>query len=56
MHLATEDVLIAMEVSLIDNLDTDKIELVIDNIENKIKEVIPYTIPSKIYIELERSK
>lgn len=56
MHLAPEDVLIAIEVSLIDNLDTDKIELVIDNIENKIKEIIPYAVSSKIYVQLERSK
>ena len=56
MHLATEDVLIALEVSLVDNLDTDSIELVIDHIENKIKQVIPYAVSSKIYVELERSK
>jgi cation diffusion facilitator family transporter len=54
MHLAPEDVLIAMEVSLIDNLDTDSIESVIDNIESRVKEVIPYATPSKIYVELER--
>ncbi|MGD9532274.1 MAG: cation diffusion facilitator family transporter [Candidatus Nitrosocosmicus sp.] len=56
MHLAPEDVLIAMEVSLIDNLDTDAIELVIDKIENTIKQVIPYAVSSKIYVELERPK
>lgn len=56
MHLATEDVLIALEVSLVDDLDTDSIELVIDHIENKIKQVIPYAVSSKIYVELERSK
>lgn len=56
MHLAPEDVLIAMEVSLIDNLDTDTIELVIDKIENKVKDVIPYAVSSKIYVELERPK
>lgn len=54
MHLAPEDVLIAIEVSLVDNLDTDTIENVIDGIENKVKEIIPYAIPSKIYVELER--
>ena len=56
MHLAPEDVLIAIEVSLVDNLDTDTIESVIDNIENKIKQVIPYAVSSKIYVELERAK
>jgi divalent metal cation (Fe/Co/Zn/Cd) transporter len=56
MHLAPEDVLIAIEVSLIDNLDTDAIESVIDNIESKVKQVIPYAVSSKIYVELERTK
>ncbi|MGN6707981.1 MAG: cation diffusion facilitator family transporter [Candidatus Nitrosocosmicus sp.] len=54
MHLAPEDVLIAIEVSLVDNLDTDKIESVIDNIENKVREIIPYANLSKIYVEPER--
>ncbi len=54
MHLAPEDVLIAIEVSLVDNLDTDKIESVIDNIESKVREIIPYASPSKIYVEPER--
>ncbi|VFJ14770.1 hypothetical protein [Candidatus Nitrosocosmicus franklandus] len=56
MHLAPEDVLIAIEVSLVNNLDMDTIESVIDNIENKINQVIPYAVPSKIYIEFERAK
>ena len=54
MHLAAEDVLIAIEVSLIENLSTDAIEFIIDNIENKIKEAIPYTDRSKIYVELSQ--
>jgi divalent metal cation (Fe/Co/Zn/Cd) transporter len=56
MHLAPEDVLIAIEVSLVDNLDTDTIESVIDNIENMIKQVIPYAVSSKIYVELEHAR
>jgi len=56
MHLGSEDLLIAIEVSLIDNLDTDAIESVIYNIENKVKQVIPYAVSSKIYVELERTK
>lgn len=56
MHFAPEDVLIAIEVNLVDSLDTDEIEFVIDNIENKIKDVIPYAVSSKIYVELERTK
>ena len=54
MHLAAEDVLIALEVSLIENLSTVAIESIIDNIEKKIKEAIPYTDRSKIYVELSQ--
>ncbi len=52
MHLAPEDVLIAIEVYLIENLNTVTIESVIDNIENKIREAIPYANQSKIYVEI----
>lgn len=54
MHFAPKDVLVAMEVSLKDGLDTDKIELVIDKIERQVKTTIPYINPSKIYVELEQ--
>lgn len=54
MHFAPKDVLVAMEVSLRDGLDTDKIELAIDKIERQVKTAIPYINPSKIYVELEQ--
>jgi hypothetical protein len=54
MHFAPEDILIAMEVNLVDGIDTDRIESVIDNIEHTVKGVIPYVNPSKIYIEVEK--
>ena len=54
MHLAPQDVLVAMEVNLKDGLDTDKIEIVIDQIEQKVKLALPYVNMSKIYIELEQ--
>jgi cation diffusion facilitator family transporter len=54
MHFAAEDVLVAMDVSLIDSLNTDQIESVIDNIEQKVKQVIPYINPTKIYVEVEQ--
>ncbi|HZD35795.1 MAG TPA: cation diffusion facilitator family transporter [Nitrososphaeraceae archaeon] len=54
MHLAPKDVLIAIEVNLVDDLITDNIESVIDEIEQKIKEVLPYVNLSKIYIEVEK--
>ena len=56
MHLAPEDVIIAIEVSLVDDLNTDVIESIIDNIESKVKQVIPYATSSKIYVELERAR
>jgi hypothetical protein len=43
-----------MEVNLRDGLDTDKIEAIIDKIEQQVKEILPYINPSKIYIELEQ--
>ena len=54
MHFSPEDVLVAMEVNLKDGLDTDRIELVIDKIEQQVIQVLPNIIPSKIYIELEQ--
>ncbi|HYF98654.1 MAG TPA: cation diffusion facilitator family transporter [Candidatus Saccharimonadales bacterium] len=52
MHFAAEDVLIAIEVNLIENLSTNTIESVINNIQNKIKETVSYSNPSKIFVEL----
>jgi hypothetical protein len=43
-----------MEVSLVDNINTDQIEQVIDTIEDKIKSVIDVKTSSKIYVEVER--
>ncbi len=54
MHFAPEDVLVAMEVNLKDGLDTDRIEIIIDKIEQQVRQVLPYISPSKIYIELEQ--
>ncbi len=54
MHFAPEDVPVAMEVNLKDGLDTDRIEVIIDKIEQQVRQVLPYINPSKIYIELEQ--
>ena len=54
MHFAAEDVLVAIEVSLMDGLNTDEIESVIDHIEQKVKQIIPYINPSKIYVEVQQ--
>jgi len=56
MHLAPKDVLVTIEVNLINGLDTDKIETVIDNIEKKVKQAIPYVNPAKVFVELERDR
>jgi cation diffusion facilitator family transporter len=56
MHFAPEDVLVTIEVNLVDGLDTDKIESVIDNIEQKVKQAIPYVNPAKVFVELERDR
>jgi len=56
MHLAPQDVLVTIEVNLIDGLDTDKIEVVIDNIEQKVKQAIPYVNLAKVFVELERDR
>ena len=54
MYFAAEDVLVAMDVSLKDGLTTDEIESVIDHIEQRAKQVIPYIRRSKIYVEVEQ--
>lgn len=56
MHFAPEDVLVTIEVNLVDGLDTNKIESVIDNIEQKVKQAIPYINPAKVYVEVEQDK
>jgi divalent metal cation (Fe/Co/Zn/Cd) transporter len=54
MYFAAEDVLVAMDVTLKDGLTTDEIESVIDHIEQRVKQVIPYIRRSKIYVEVEQ--
>ncbi|MBM2852043.1 MAG: cobalt transporter [Candidatus Nitrosotenuis sp.] len=56
MHLGPEDILIGVQVNLIDNLDTDKIEMVTDAVEQKIMEIIPKANREHIFVEIEREK
>ena len=56
MHLSPQDILVGVQVNLVDNLDTDKIELVTDAIEQKIMEIIPNTNKEHIFVELERER
>ena len=53
MHFGPKDVLVAMDVSLADNMNTDSIELVIDSIEERVRQVLNLATPSKIYVEVE---
>lgn len=55
MHLSPEDVIVGIEVNLVDNLDTDKIEIVTDLIEQKVMKVIPNTNKNHIFVEIARS-
>ncbi len=56
MHLSPEDILVGVQVNLINNLDTDKIETVTDVIEQKIMEIIPNTNRDHIFVEIERER
>jgi cation diffusion facilitator family transporter len=56
MHLGPEDILVGVQVNLVDNLDTDKIEVLTDAIEQKIMQVIPHTNREHIFVELERDR
>lgn len=56
MHMGPEDILVGIQVNLIDNLDTDKIESITDIIEQKIMQVIPNTNREHIFVEVERER
>lgn len=51
LHIGTDKLLVNIEVHLIDELNTDEIEKLIDNIESAIKKEVPTA--SNIQIELE---
>ena len=53
MHLGTDDVIIGIEVNLADRLDTGRIETVIDTIEQKIRQVIPYVKDHHVFVEVQ---
>ena len=54
MHLSPTTVLVGVEVNLVDGLDTDKIETITDDIEEKILSVIPESKKEYIFIESKR--
>lgn len=54
MHLGPKDAMIGIEVNLVDGLDTDKIEQVTDEIEQKVMKVLPEVKKEHIFVEIER--
>jgi len=56
MHIGPEDILVGIQVNLVNNLDTDKIESVTDTIEQRIMEVIPNANREHIFVEVERER
>lgn len=54
MHLSPTTVLVGIEVNLIDDLDTDKIETLTDVIEEEILKIIPESKKEHIFVEIER--
>lgn len=51
MHLAPEEILVAMELNLKDDLTTDQIETTVDRVENEVRKSVPQA--TRIYIECE---
>lgn len=54
MVLSSTDVIVALEVSLIDDLETPDVAIAIDKIKEQIVKIIPYVNISKIYVEVDR--
>jgi divalent metal cation (Fe/Co/Zn/Cd) transporter len=54
MHLSPTTVLVGIEVNLIDGLDTDRIEIVTDTIEQEIMKIIPESKKEYIFVEIEK--
>lgn len=55
MFLSANDVIIALEVILIDDLETTEIGQITDKIEREIMKIIPYVNKSKIYVEVKNT-
>ena len=54
MHLSPTTVLVGIEINLIDGLDTDKIEIVTDEVEQEILKILPESKKEHIFVEIER--
>ena len=51
MHLGPDDILVAVDLNLKDNLTTDQVEAVVDLIEERIRQVVPQA--RRIFVECE---
>ena len=54
MHMGPDDILVNMEVEFTDDLSTDDVEAVIDNVEQSVKAAVPAV--TKIFIEAQSLK
>lgn len=56
MHLGSHDAIIGLEVSLVEGLDTRRIEGVIDEIEQKVREAVQYVKVQHVYVEVQQQQ
>ncbi|MGI0006045.1 MAG: cation transporter dimerization domain-containing protein, partial [Nitrososphaera sp.] len=54
MHLGTHDVIVSIEVSLVDGLDTGRVAAATDEIEQRVRQVLPYAKQEHIFIEVQK--
>lgn len=54
MHLSPKTVLVGIEINLIDGLNTDKIEMITDVVEQEILKILPDSKKEFIFVEIER--
>ena len=54
MHLSPTVAIVGIEVNLIDGLDTDRIEVVTDTIEQEIMKILPESKKEYAFVEIER--
>ena len=54
MHLGPTTVIVGIQVNLVDGLDTDKIEVITDTIEQEIMKILPESKKEYVFVEIER--
>jgi len=53
MHLSTDDVLIVLDITVNGKVKGDEVAEIVQSIEGKVKEAVPYADKSKIYIKFD---